>query len=300
MPACDECGKRTTMPYECKLCGYQFCSEHRLPENHSCEGLDEYKQGLREEGRMFREKEPLQTGPEGGIGSRVRAALPFSLRGNVALALLAAIVLVYILQILTFALSRGVHDYLFVLGPGAGFPRGTMSAALSAVASKPWTVVTSMFAHDPVNPMHIFINGLVLFFFGPTLEKLIGSRSFAELYFVAGISAGLGFVLVTGASVLGASGAIFGVMGALTMLRPNMRVYVNFLIPMPLWVLTIFYALISIAMIPASGSTGVADLAHLIGLFVGLAWGYRSKGEVSARGPGPGTGGVGGGRRRFP
>ncbi len=203
------------------------------------------------------------------VTGRLRDAVPLSPKGNVALSLLAAIVVVYVLQLLVLMFSSDLHRLLFVLGPE--FP------------TRPWTVVTSMFSHDPVNPMHLFVNGLVLFFFGPTLERMIGSRSFAELYFVAGLSAGIGFVLATGASVLGASGAIFGVMGALTMLRPNMRVYVNFLIPMPLWVLTIFYALISIAMIPAGGARGVADLAHLIGLVVGLLWGQRLKGRVSTR-----------------
>lgn len=274
MPACVECGKNVNLPYECNLCGYSFCSDHRLPENHSCEGLDSYKRGMREEGRMFREKEPTRREP-----SRTRRLSSFvSLKGNVAISLLAAIAIVYVLQLLVIALSPGLHDSLFVLGPD--------------FVQEPWTVLTSMFSHAPTNPMHIFVNGLVLFFFGPTLERMIGSRRFVELYFVAGIAAGLGFVLATGSNVLGASGALFGVMGALTMLRPHMRVYVNFLIPMPLWILTLFYALFSVLMV--GEATGVADLAHLIGLVIGLAWGYRVKGEVQMS-----RGGRGGGGLRF-
>ncbi|MBS1263239.1 MAG: Rhomboid protease GlpG [Methanonatronarchaeales archaeon] len=270
MPACDECGKSVSLPYECRFCGYRFCSEHRLPENHSCEGLEEYTQGMREEGRMFKRSEPVGR-ERAPLHERLMRRVPVSLKGNVALSVLAAMLVVYLLQLVVLTFSRELHSLLFVLGPE--FP------------TRPWTVVTSLFSHDPTNPMHLFVNGLVLFFFGPTLERMIGSREFAKIYFVAGFAAGLGFVAATGASVLGASGAIFGVMGTLTMLRPNMRIYLNFLIPMPLWLLTIFYALISIVMIPAGGARGVADLAHLIGLVAGLVWGQRLKGNVSRERP---------------
>jgi len=41
---CDYCGARENMPFSCKFCGNKFCSEHRLPENHQCEGLVRFKE----------------------------------------------------------------------------------------------------------------------------------------------------------------------------------------------------------------------------------------------------------------
>ena len=41
---CDFCGEETgVMPFRCKFCGGKFCAEHRLPENHKCAGLEDYK-----------------------------------------------------------------------------------------------------------------------------------------------------------------------------------------------------------------------------------------------------------------
>lgn len=41
---CDYCGEIENMPFSCKFCGYKFCSNHRLPENHECGGLVEFKE----------------------------------------------------------------------------------------------------------------------------------------------------------------------------------------------------------------------------------------------------------------
>lgn len=286
MPSCAECGKSTTMPYECKYCGHQFCSEHRLPENHDCHGLEEYKEGMRSEGKIFETYE--EPDKKESLSGRVKSLVPFDFRGNVALALVAAMIVVYILQMVVLVLGGSdLHNLLFVLGPRGEVP------------SKPWTVLTSVLSHSPVSPYHLIVNAMVLFFFGPTLERLIGSDSFFKLFWLSGVVAGLGFILTVGGRVVGASGAIFAVMGALTVLRPNLRVYIYFLIPMPLWLLTVLYGAFTIVMVPSMGAGGVADLAHLIGLVIGLAWGYRAKGRIPERRGGGGLQGpLGGGRRR--
>ena len=43
MPHCDLCGKPTTMPFHCQYCGGNFCDEHRLPPNHDCAGIAQWK-----------------------------------------------------------------------------------------------------------------------------------------------------------------------------------------------------------------------------------------------------------------
>jgi hypothetical protein len=99
-----------------------------------------------------------------------------------------------------------------------------------------------------------------------------------------------------------------GVLGVLTVLNPNLKVYLYFIIPMPLWVLTFGFAAFSlVAGFGVAGGVGalggnVAHFAHLVGLLVGLAYGGRVKGRVGVPqslqfgGGGGGAGGPGGGR----
>jgi membrane associated rhomboid family serine protease len=91
-------------------------------------------------------------------------------------------------------------------------------------------------------------------------------------------------------------------MGTLTVLNPDLKVYLYFILPIPIWVITGFYALISVAGILGPVAGGVANGAHLIGLVIGLWYGRRVKSRVSLPRQlqfGGGPGGPGGGRRRF-
>jgi membrane associated rhomboid family serine protease len=80
------------------------------------------------------------------------------------------------------------------------------------VLLEPWTVVTSLFAHASV--IHLAFNMYSLFALGPALEQALGHRRFAILYFLSGIGGSMGVLLLDSAPVLGASGAIFGLLGA--------------------------------------------------------------------------------------
>ena len=101
-----------------------------------------------------------------------------------------------------------------------------------------WTLITSMFVHASF--AHIFFNMISLFFVGTLLERLIGKRRFFWLYMISGIVAGLFFALLSGffgygigarifgdpsIAGVGASGAIFGIIGVLTVLIPRSKVY---------------------------------------------------------------------------
>lgn len=253
------------MPFACKLCRGRFCVEHRLPENHACVGLADYRRP-REPGVLYRSPHTE--------GSRGAPVLKFGLRANidrglarldgkVTYVLLGAMLATFLAQFAMLGMGDGgrLHAQVFVLS--------------TDFLSRPWSLVTSLFAHAGFN--HIFTNALVLFFFGRTLEGLLGSRRFLGLFFGAGIVAGLaeiwifGFALGRPIAVLGASGAIMGVMGALTVLAPRLTVLVFFVIPAPLWLLTGLYALLDFAMLGTGDR--VAHLAHLAGLVVGLGFG---------------------------
>ena len=132
-------------------------------------------------------------------------------------------------------------------------------------------VITHIFGH--LNAGHLFVNMLVLFFFGPELETRIGSKRFVLLFLAGGVLAGVAQVSISESGVIGASGAILAVFGCLAVLNPRMRVYLFFLLPIELWMVALFYAWYDIVFLGAE--TGIAHLAHLIGLGTGVTYGLK-------------------------
>ncbi|MFW5846948.1 MAG: rhomboid family intramembrane serine protease [Nanoarchaeota archaeon] len=110
-----------------------------------------------------------------------------------------------------------------------------------------WTFVTSMFFHGGF--FHLFANMFSLFFVGSFLEKIIGSKRFLKIYFVSGILGSLFFVLSglifdnLSVPAVGASGAIFGLLGVLAFLVPKSKIY---LIAGPLILLILQFILMPI------------------------------------------------------
>lgn len=146
----------------------------------------------------------------------------------------------------------------------------------SDVLTRPWILITSMFLHGSI--AHLLFNMYVLFIFGPLLEQRIGQKRFLLVYFTAGIVAAFVSTFFY-QSALGASAAIMGMLGVIIILLPNLRVLLMFIFPMPLWIAAIIFALIDIFGIfyPA----GIANIAHLVGLGIGLLLGlYLKKQKV--------------------
>jgi membrane associated rhomboid family serine protease len=83
------------------------------------------------------------------------------------------------------------------------------------VESEPWRMITYAFVHSPGSLLHIGLNMLSLFLFGPLLERSIGRARFIALYLVSAFGGAVAvLLLVPGGSVVGASGAVFGLLGA--------------------------------------------------------------------------------------
>jgi len=142
----------------------------------------------------------------------------------------------------------------------------------------PWMFVTSIFLHSGFD--HILFNMIALFFFGIYAERLLGARVFLTLYFVAGIVGNLGYMLTASdptVPAIGASGAIYGLMGALAVLTPRLMVFIYGLIPLPMVGAAALYALLDFAGLFAP--TGIAHGAHLGGLVVGVALGLYIRGR---------------------
>ncbi|MCK4500583.1 rhomboid family intramembrane serine protease, partial [Candidatus Babeliales bacterium] len=168
---------------------------------------------------------------------------------------------------------------LVIINTTIGFlevPFGWLIPLFALVPEKilfaPWMLVTSMFLHLDV--MHLFQNMFALAFFGILLEKIIGSKKFLQLYFVAGIAGSLASIIFYPyATSLGASGAIMGIVGALATLRPKLVVYFGGPIPM------IFLAAMWIILDLAGLATGVGNVghaAHLAGFAVGIFYGVTN------------------------
>ena len=141
-----------------------------------------------------------------------------------------------------------------------------------------WTFLTSMFMHAGF--FHLFVNMFSMLFIGNLIERIIGKKRFISFYLLAGLFAGFLFVLVSlffpseNVYAVGASGAIFGLIGLLMVLIPNLPVYIMF-IPIPIKMKYAAPAMLFILwLISFFGNVPVGNTAHLGGLIFGLIYGF--------------------------
>jgi membrane associated rhomboid family serine protease len=133
-----------------------------------------------------------------------------------------------------------------------------------------WQFVTYMFLHGGIG--HLFFNMLTLFMFGNELVRYWGPRRFLVYYFVTGIGAGVCSWIVAAYSpaiVIGASGAIYGLLLAYGLTYPNRIVYLNFLFPIKVKWLAIIMGVVAFLSSIMESDSGVANIAHLGGMIVG-------------------------------
>ena len=153
-----------------------------------------------------------------------------------------------------------------------------------------YQLVTYMFLHGSIG--HLLVNMLGLWMFGTELERTWGTRFFTKYYFVTGVGAGLITLLwalsplpyaesVSYSVVIGASGAIYGVLLAYAMYFPHRTVYMYFVFPLKAKYFVMIIGAITFLSSMGAGGSGVAHTAHLGGLVVGYF--YLS----SLRGGGP-------------
>jgi len=152
----------------------------------------------------------------------------------------------------------------------------------------PWQLITSIFLH--LDFWHFFINCFVLLFFGSELERFIGERGYLKVFLISGLAGNFGYILYSYAvesfiPALGASGAIFGVMGCLAVIAPNMKIII-FPIPFPINIrlALLIFAVYDFTMLFLSlyhlVYSSVAYIAHLTGLVAGLYMGDRLRMKI--------------------
>ena len=169
---------------------------------------------------------------------------------------------------------------LFALGILPGGAIDWLGFSIPGSLLRPWTAVTYMFVHITFG--HLFTNALVLFFFGPPLESKWGGRFFLKYYLACGLG-GAAFHLALASLIgptpmIGASGAIFGLLLAFALNWPDAEIYLYFLFPVKAkWFVGVLGVFTLFATVRGGGG-GVAHWAHLGGLvsgFVVLRYGER-------------------------
>jgi membrane associated rhomboid family serine protease len=187
------------------------------------------------------------------------------------------------------ALAQSVCDLGLIPGeltqslpPGSGFPMGDEAVCLTDPGPQYSNVFTSMFLHG--SWMHLLGNMWFLWLFGNNVEDSMTRPRFVAFYLMAGIGAALAQVFAdptSGIPMVGASGAISGVMGAYLILFPRVRVFT--MVPLgffmqqmalPAWVMLLYWMALQffggLTSIAAEEGGGVAFWAHIGGFVAGV------------------------------
>jgi len=159
---------------------------------------------------------------------------------------------------------------VFLFAPAGSVLWYRLALRPDAIFFQPWGIFTYMFVHGNFN--HLFFNMLGLFFFGRRLEMQLGGKSFLTLYFLSGLGGALFSFIPPLAPVVGASGAVFGVLLGFAYFWPKEKIYIWMILPVQAWVLVTFAAAASLFSGITGTGAGVAHFAHLGGFAAGYAY----------------------------
>jgi len=146
-----------------------------------------------------------------------------------------------------------------------------------------WQLVTYGFVHDSLNPWHLVVNMLTLWFFGREVEAIMGRAEFLRFYLTAIVLAGvawlgsvqLGHPLQAARfSLVGASGAVMAVLAVFIWYFPRQTILLWGVLPVPAWALGLLYFVSDVQGATAGGGN-VAHVAHIAGALFGLSYAWR-------------------------
>jgi membrane associated rhomboid family serine protease len=178
-------------------------------------------------------------------------------------------------------INVAVYLLCIIVKPLGNFVYGwfEVDSGSTATSLQLWRLIGYQFLHDPNSAGHIIMNMIGLYFLGPTLEKFWHSKKFLIFYLVCGIAGGLFFTLLSNLGVIhkgqliGASGAILGMLAACAILFPHFVVFILFF-PVPIRVASVIFIFLYIANIFIGGQNAGGDAAHLAGMAVGAGYVY--------------------------
>ena len=194
-----------------------------------------------------------------------------SLKNNTAsgvLLLLILNIIIFILMELLLISNNNFHDMIFY---NLALVPNDIYANLYL-----WQPVTYLFLHGGI--IHLLFNMLGLWFLGHELESLWGKDKFLKYYFITGISAGLITVVYniiftnSFIPVVGASGAIYGLLVAYGILFPNRTIYIYGIFPIKVKTAVILLGLVSFFYSVTLQKSGISHITHLAGMITGLGY----------------------------
>ncbi|WP_440763775.1 rhomboid family intramembrane serine protease [Natronorubrum sp. DTA7] len=205
----------------------------------------------------------LRSDSSGDDGSAEGASSPI-------VELLIVFVVVFAAQQVAAIIGIGLMAGLFVLAP--------------PLTTNPWTIVTSVYAHGGIG--HLVSNSLALIVFGWPVARATTRLRFHTFFLVTGVIAGISQIVLSGvfegmplvggwveqAPVLGASGAVFALLGYL-IASNRLSTGVASFVDVPQWLAALVFVGLAVAVTLATAAPGVALLAHFTGLLVGLVAG---------------------------
>jgi membrane associated rhomboid family serine protease len=200
--------------------------------------------------------------PRTALGAVAGSSTPW-----VTYTLIAANLLVYLITGLQS--SRGINAPQYGAADSL-FDQWTLVPSQVADQDRYWTLLTSVFLH--LNLVHLGANMLSLYFVGPAVERALGWWRFLALYLVAGLGGGAAVYAFDAGSVVGASGAIFGLLGACLVMARKIGLDLQWLI-----------AIIVLNFVFTFSVAGISRLDHLGGFVTGALLGFALAGPPNRR-----------------
>jgi len=153
------------------------------------------------------------------------------------------------------------------------FPLFGLVPKLTLTSLQVWQPITYIFLHSGF--LHILINMLVLWMFGKELEYRWGKNKFLLYYFITGVGSGIVTILFNPLSIIpivGASGAIYGILTAYSLLYPDRRVYIYGIFPVQIKYMMLFLGLTALFASIIQFDSSISHLTHLSGMLIGLLY----------------------------
>ena len=132
---------------------------------------------------------------------------------------------------------------------------------------QPHQLLSYMFLHSSIT--HIIFNMIGLLVFGPNIENKFGTSKFIKIYLIMGLISGLASIIFINSPVVGASGAIWGIMMLFALFNPNELLYIYFIIPVRAKFIIGAFFTIELCLSIMGSSDGVAHTAHVAGALTG-------------------------------
>jgi membrane associated rhomboid family serine protease len=169
--------------------------------------------------------------------------------------------------------------FLSLIGPVGDLLHGlfAVNPETWGMTFQPWRLIGYQFLHSRTDIWHIAGNMIGLYFLGPALERAWGGRKFLTFYLLCGAAGGIVYSLLARVGFLmagpmvGASGAVLGVIAACAILFPHM-VLVFFVFPIPIRVMAVLLAVNSFLVVLMKGHNPGGEAAHFAGMAVGAAY----------------------------